>query len=315
MSDVPQGPRPYELRRAALMLRLDEVGAAVVDDFAARGIPSIVLKGPVLRDWLYADDELRSYGDIDVLVPPDRFADAQRALEDQGFEDALAAMAHPGMESEASYAYKRGRDAIDLHARLFGLGADSRHVWEVLWERTEPYTLAGREVRVLSEGARAFHVALHASQHGRETEQTLLDLQRALEVADASAWQEAATVARELDAEATLLTGLRLVPEGEALADRLGLQADGSAKAALRVSGVPMAEAMEDLSQVTGIGGKLRFLLHEAFPTPAFLRWWSPLARRGPAGLVLAYPWRWSYLATHAPRALLTWRRARRSSR
>ncbi len=49
----------------------------------------------------------------------------------------------------------------------------------------------------------------------------------------------------------------------------------------------------------------------ELFPRPEFMRWWSPLARRGRLGLVLSYPRRWLWLALQAPRGLWAVRRAR----
>jgi hypothetical protein len=50
------------------------------------GIPYRALKGPVLAHTVYADPALRSFGDIDVLVPPGRFDDAIEALRVLGFE-------------------------------------------------------------------------------------------------------------------------------------------------------------------------------------------------------------------------------------
>ena len=36
----------------------------------AAGIRSILLKGPAIKLWLYAEDESRHYWDIDLLVSP-----------------------------------------------------------------------------------------------------------------------------------------------------------------------------------------------------------------------------------------------------
>ena len=49
------------------------------------GVPTLVFKGPVLASLLYREGGLRSYGDVDILVPRRRFADAVLTLEAAGF--------------------------------------------------------------------------------------------------------------------------------------------------------------------------------------------------------------------------------------
>jgi hypothetical protein len=44
------------------------------------------------------------------------------------------------------------------------------------------------------------------------------------------------------------------------------------------------------------------------------MRVWYPVARRGPAGLTLAYLRRLGWLVVATPRALRSWRRARRET-
>jgi hypothetical protein len=69
-----------------LDLRLEELLTEVAVLFERSGIPYRVLKGPVLAHTVYTDPALRSFGDIDVLVPPQRFDDATDELRTLGFE-------------------------------------------------------------------------------------------------------------------------------------------------------------------------------------------------------------------------------------
>jgi hypothetical protein len=62
-----------------------------------------------------------------------------------------------------------------------------------------------------------------------------------------------------------------------------------------------------------GVRAKAMCLAHELVPSPAGMRYWTPLARRGWVGLTAAYLWRPIYLLVHAPAALVAWRRAHRS--
>src|SRR4051812_17861753 len=134
----------------ALSLRVDSVTAEVVRAFEAAGVPSILLKGAALREWLYDDGAVRSYGDSDLLVPWDSWETAQGVLRDLGFEDALAPLDHPRMQSVESHPWRRGDDAeVDLHASFFGIEAPPETAWRQLEPRTQQLTVGGHEVRVL----------------------------------------------------------------------------------------------------------------------------------------------------------------------
>ena len=66
------------------------------------------------------------------------------------------------------------------------------------------------------------HVALHAAQHGPDT-QPAADLERALAIADDELWLRAAGIAAELDATEAFVAGLRLAPPGARLATKIGV--------------------------------------------------------------------------------------------
>jgi hypothetical protein len=58
------------LRLTAHALARDVATAEVVEALRAAGVRSIVLKGPSIARWLYADGQPRPYGDTDLLVSP-----------------------------------------------------------------------------------------------------------------------------------------------------------------------------------------------------------------------------------------------------
>ena len=75
-----------ETERAAQALALDAAAAEVVGALEARGIPTVLIKGPATVHWLYTNDpEVRPYADVDVLVDPSRFKVAESVLESLGF--------------------------------------------------------------------------------------------------------------------------------------------------------------------------------------------------------------------------------------
>ncbi len=296
---------------------IDRLAADVATAFAAAGIETLVLKGPVLAAWLYPG-EVRPYGDADLMVAPGDWAGAVAILHRLGFSDHLGPMAHPRMESFASTAFLRGEhkeDNLDLHCTLHGLDADPDRIWSCFAGSAEVLAIGGAELRVPGRAALALHVGLHAAHHAEG--KALEDLRRAIAVAGEDVWREALELAGELEGTPTFASGLRLIPEGAELARRLEI--DDSVRSTrhdIRFEQVPTAEGIDALLQ-PGISIKQRALTvaGEFFPRPEFMRWWTPLARRGPLGLVLSYPWRWLRLLAQAPRGLLAVRRARRNRR
>jgi hypothetical protein len=305
-----------DMRRAAATMLVDRTTLRVSTAFHAAGIPHVVLKGPAIADWLYGRDELRVYYDSDFLVPPGEWERAGAVLEGMGFEDRLATMGHPRMESLHSYPWGNddARDAdVDLHATLEGLDAAPEDVWAVLSAETVPHLLARRELAVLSPAARAMHVALHVAQHRRG--HPVEDLERALARVPESTWERAAALAAELDGTAAFSSGLCALPAGRGLAARLGVAAATSAHTSLRAAQVPLAEGLYELHRARDARTRIAIVRQEVFPAPQFLRWWTPIARHGRLGLVAAYLWRPLYLVSKLPRAGLALWAARRDQR
>src|SRR4051812_15566114 len=111
--------------RATQRQLLNELAAAAqaLDSAAVRWV---VLKGPALAEVVYTRAQMRTYGDLDLLVTRDRFRLAARALEDAGFEfrETDWTHSHQNQASEVQLrrpsAGRRERPAIDLH-------------WNVVW--------------------------------------------------------------------------------------------------------------------------------------------------------------------------------------
>ena len=301
--------------RAAKTLRIDQVTAEVVHALRARDIPSLLLKGPAVARWLYTDGAVRAYIDTDLLV---RSADVERAeetLAELGFTHAPLDDI-PGDKPWHGHEWIRMADraVVDVHRTLIGV-ANTGDVWDVLSPTAETWQVGGAEVAVLDEPGRALHVALHAAQNGVQGRQSMEDLARALEQVPAPVWEGAAALAERLGATAALGAGLRLLEPGVALADRLGLSARVPVDTVLRAGDFPaVAVGLAWLASRPGVRAKAALVVHKAFPSPAFLRAWTPLARRGRLGLALAYPYRLWWLAAHTPLAVRAWRRARRQA-
>lgn len=282
-------------------LAVDAVTAEVVSAFERAGVDSVLLKGPSIARWLYDDPTEREYVDSDLLVDADLAPRAHDVLQELGFRRGFGPLSHPGMERAPSYAWQRGKALVDLHETLPGAGADRRRVWALLRAGSVDLEVGGRPVRVPGEPARLVHVALHAAHHGAEAERPWIDLERALARVDGERWREAVVLAREIDALPRFATGLGALPGGRALMERLGLDPRLAVDDA---PDVPLAGGFRRLAATPGVAARARLVWRELVPSVAFMRWWSPLARRSRRGLAAAYAWRWIYLARHAPRGV-----------
>ncbi len=302
---------------AARALYVDAFTVELVRALARAGVRSILLRGPTVAKHFYPA-ALRAYGDADLLVAPDAFAEAERLLALSGFEHRAVLGQRPDDRPVWARTWRRRADGaeIDLHRTLVGARASLEEVWGALDRHVEPIEVGGAAMDGLDAAATAVIVTLHAAHHGARFARPLEDLSRAIARLGESEWRAAASLAAELEATPSFAAGLRLLPEGVQLADSLELPTEASAEVILRASGAPpMALGFEWLAQTPGLRAKLRLIAGKTVPDAEFMRAWSPLARGGSRlGLAAAYAWRPIWLLLHAARGFRAWRRAARRS-
>jgi hypothetical protein len=306
---------PDRWHAAIAVLAIDQMAGEVCNAFRERGVPVAVLKGPVLARELYDGDARRTYRDADLLVPSRCESAAYAALHELGFVPATGTgTTDPGVADE--HQWFRGGFIVELHVSLIGVKLHAAKVWDALERHMVIGRIGGSEVLTLSRVGLAMHVALHAAQHGVAWTKGLDDLDRALARWPVETWRDAAALAADLDASSAFEAGLRLRPRGAEIADRLDLRGAPDVATVLRVSSAPDAAfGLDRMLQLEGGLEKLGYLVRSAFPTPAFMRWWSPLAQHGPLGLAVAYLYRPIWLVVRAPAALGGYVRARREAR
>jgi hypothetical protein len=292
-----------DLAAIAQAVRIDAMTADVVTALRAAGVEPVLLKGPVIAERLYAGRG-RGYVDADLLVAPRDHERAEGVLGRLGFERQAREWEDPDrMEHDAPWRRPQDAMAIDLHRTLPGARAVSP---QELWRRIEPHLTpwtipdARVPVRVLDDPGLALLVALHAAHHLREgvdARRPLADVSRAVERLPVADWEAAARLAAALRSGAEMARGLHAAPGGAELAARLALPAPAT--------GHEGAFGFERLARTRGTLARARVLARALAPPPSYLRWTSPLARRGPGGLVLAYLSRPFALAAYAARAIL----------
>jgi hypothetical protein len=138
----------------------------VLAALAAASLPVVVLKGAALAAF-YPDRVVRSYSDLDLLVPRDRVDQTEQTLNGLGYrcqkEKAwwTKHLQHlPPMMSESA------RLPVEIHWRLDDEDTPGRLPVEELWARAVPWVIEGQSALQLEPVDTALYLCRHAvAQH------------------------------------------------------------------------------------------------------------------------------------------------------
>ena len=146
-------------------LVLEQLLARTSARFSRAGIPHRALKGPVLARRAYPDPSLRSFGDIDILVPGERFDEAIALLAADG---GAARYREPRRNFTARFGKgvcvltETGLE-LDIHrvfvAGPFGLAIDPTD----LFVETDTIDVGGVSVPAPGARVRFLHACYHAA--------------------------------------------------------------------------------------------------------------------------------------------------------
>ncbi len=272
-----------ELVRANLIRNSDRLRALfrLLDALAAGAVRALPVKGPVLAAQAYADQAMRAYSDLDIMIAPGDFAAACRLLEREGYEPGIALrgdLAPAFASQETGMPLARGAgEAVELQWNYlpgyFARPCD----FDALWGRRRMVPVGNRLVPTLADDETLLLLCLHGLKHGWDRLCLAADLAHFIHGA------------RPALPETTMpvVAGLRLVEmlglaaprpgrgdgggggrTAEALADGWRRRLYGTA------AGPPLATALgrEYLAAQPGIAGKLGFLFRLLF-TPTLEDW------------------------------------------
>lgn len=301
---------------------LDVATVAVLDAFEEAGVQSLLLKGPALVRLLYAENENRGYSDIDLLVPPTDFEHAREALLALGYaraDEVFGIVDVAGIQHSELWARsgKSGPLWVDLHWRLGDWKAPNQIVWDALSAGCATIDLRGRRAPVLGTDGLAFHLALHASQHGPHDVKAIGDLTRGLERWGLGIWRSAARIAVTADAVPAFAAGLRLLPLGVAVAGQLALpHTDEREWEILNRSSRPRGTFhLGALAQARGLRERANVLRRSLLPTSKWIAWELPWAAKSKPRLLAGYAFHIGRAPVWAVRAWRFRRGARRARR
>lgn len=294
-------------------LAIDSVTADVAERFREAGIRTLLLKGASIAQWLYRDGETRTYGDVDLLISPDRFDHAEKILEENGFRHLLAGATPDEMTSTHSWLSPgEEKVMVELHRTFHHIGAPDEDLWKEFTLSTETILVAGYELEMPAEVARCLIVALHVGHHGKEFSWPLRDLALAVDRVSIDTWIAAVSVARRLEAVPAMVAGLRVIEPGQELCRKLDLSALVPTTLFIEAENIPLVmNDLERLAAVTGLRGKIGFAMRKLFPTRSWMRYRYHAIDGSGIRLLATYIYRLTAFFIRSPSILLTWRKVR----
>lgn len=295
-------------------LLLDAVAARAIALLSDHGIRAILLKGRAIASWLYRD-EIRSYGDVDLLVDPAQRDRTVEVLGSIGYKHWLAGADDFEYGSNEIELIGPNGVCIDLHHTLLGV-KDGARCWQVLSQRTEQLRVGGRPVNVLDAAARTMHLALHVAQNGPVDVKAVADLERGLDQLPLTLWQEAEGIAASIGAIGAFAAGLHVTPSGRRLAAALRLGPPRDIELLLRTaSAPPEALQIQWLVEAGMLRNRIRLVGRKLWPTAAYMIGTVPAARSGGYGLLIARLQRMAGLPVKFRVAFQSWMQAKRVAR
>jgi hypothetical protein len=288
--------------------------AEVISALQAAGVRPVVLKGLAFEQTLYPDGGRGQATDLDLMVSSEDRGKAGQALRGLGYEatflpedDAIGRAVHA-----ESWLREADSTWVDLHLTLPETSCSPEVSWSALADHLVPFELHGVRALMLDRPASALLAALHAAHHGPVAgPATEEDVRRALALLEAREWDVAAELAERLRAAEAFAEGLAVLERGRGLAQRFGSGGGQSVRRRLLWAGAPWGAVVLDELTRSSPRRWPTVVARLLAPRPRVLRATSRLARRGTAGLFMAYALRPVMLAAKLPAAVGAWRRAR----
>ncbi len=196
------------LRMTAELFRLMEL-------FAAKDIPALVVKGPVLAMQAYGDPSMRSYGDLDLLVRQRDIRRATESLQAAGYQATVPLSAIDAGEIPGQYLFSNSsaRLLVELHNDFTLRYFPRRLPLEKFFARRILVQLDVREIPALAVEDELVYICIHGTKHLWERLIWIADVAALVSRQTDIDWQGAAETAKEVGAERMLRTGLRLASD------------------------------------------------------------------------------------------------------
>ena len=128
--------------------------------FEQEGIPLVIVKGYAAA-VNYPVPKLRTMGDVDFLVPKDRFEDAKVLMKKSGYIEEYGA----SHEESRHIGYKKNGVVFEMHRSMSSFGVDIDDVLEKAMAHADTGTIAGISFPMLPPLENGLVLLIHIRQH------------------------------------------------------------------------------------------------------------------------------------------------------
>ncbi len=140
----------------------------IAEKMQAAAVPLIVLKGTYLATAVYPHIGQRGIGDLDLLVPEEKIAQAVDIMHGLGWQETqpftLDALRH--YRHHLPTMVKKGVNfPVEIHWNIAKPPTSSRLTPDQLWQQATPTSLAGTAALAFPLHLQLLHLALHAAYH------------------------------------------------------------------------------------------------------------------------------------------------------
>lgn len=147
----------YMMAAISQSIRWDMLYTQVSKALAEENIKNIVVKGPVVKKY-YPDPDLRTMGDIDIVVHKDNMPKAHEIMKKLGFH-----ICESGIDE---YKFKRNNMYIELHEDLtstdFGTGVDYKSEMQYIFNCVKN---PDEYIQELTDECHMVYLILHIANH------------------------------------------------------------------------------------------------------------------------------------------------------
>jgi len=257
------------------------------------GISFILLKGASAMLRLYPQPGLRTFCDLDILIPVDSVFEFKQAMARAGYRPISARNSPEDEELQKFDNHldpfcKDGSLMIEAHLNILGVKGDRSVVTPDAWQEKEEASTDGSNANHLNVEHFVIHTLLHYSKHlsneGFSEIKWLIDLLYAIKTWKID-WTRLWTTARRWAVEKDILpvmatlnyywqTQILLPAALEPMAlDVLVLGKQDLEKQFYAKLPASYIDRFLQVRNLPHTASKVRYVLHLLFPTPANLRW------------------------------------------
>jgi hypothetical protein len=244
--DIPSDVRDYFEAALALNKKRNEqilsTLARVAGLLNAIDIEPVLLKGAALLvEGIYPQPSMRILGDVDILVPKDRSAEACAALQAVGFDTKWSAVSPPTHHHLPMLLDPETGTGVELHTDVISRSADAVIATDWFFEMVRPIVFRGQRVLLPEPTRNVGHIIFHSQIFHDLYTLNKVQLRHVIDLVMLRARHEKAINWDELDRR------FSAAGSGEALATYLHLASELFGQAAPQLSHAPRRDAMTEM--------------------------------------------------------------------